>query len=469
MLRLTKERQTLVLLALVALVAAGLSAMNLPKEFWYDEAMTLRLFVSQGVLGAFTDYRAPNNHLVFTSLLAAWMRLGSLADLPLWYVRVLPWLFSIASVVVLFLAVRSWRGTGAAAWAAVLMGTSHFFLSFSCQVRGYSLSALWCAIGLFLVFRIPSRPSFLSLVTYARTALAAVGTIPTNLLVFMALGLWAVIELWRSGKLRERTGFTAAAVFLVSPPAGILWYLWHPGVRADFWHHASAAAPGLGSAARFLAELGHAVFVDLLWLLPFVALGIYFRVRASEKEGLAPGDEIGCQTGLAAAPKSGPDHGTRKRGIALFAVCSLLPLTAIGLKPLFPRNLFPLLPWWFASLGILADSAMAGLRARRPNLQWLSPAALGLVVAFSCYREATFDRHYREQSMGLHPQGPYYQYYQVDYHPTAVIEFLKRQAAAEGAVAFVDSSDPYSMKFHSLLLGYETLYRMGTRVRRRHT
>ena len=414
-----KERQAPILLALSALVAAGLSAMNLPKEFWYDEAMTLRLFVSQGVLGAFTDYRAPNNHFVFTSLLAAWMRLGSLADLPLWYVRVLPWLFSIASVVVLFLAVRSWRGTGAAAWAAVLMGTSHFFLSFSCQVRGYSLSALWGAIGLLLAFRFLSRPSLLSLIPYSLTALAAVGTIPTNLLVFMALGLWAVIELWRSGKLRDRTGFTAVAAFLVSPPAGMVWYLWHPRVRADFWHHASAAAPGLGSAARFLAELGYAVFVDLLWLLPLIAFGVYFSVRES-----------------------------RKGGMALFAVFSALPLAAICLKPLFPRNLFPLLPWWFASLGILADIAVTGLRAWRPILRWLSPAALGLVVVLSCYREATFDRHYRERSVGLHPQGPYYQYYQVDYHPTAVIEFLKRQAAAEGAVAFVDSSDPYSMKFH---------------------
>ncbi|MDA1137223.1 MAG: hypothetical protein O3B01_01455 [Planctomycetota bacterium] len=427
--------------SLVAIIActAGLTSFNLFKEYWYDEAVTMRLFAGSGFFGAFTDYRMPNNHMVFSALMAVWLQIGAGLNLPLWWPRILPWLISAATVGLLFLAVDYWKGRRASVCAALLLACSHAFINFSCHIRGYGLSALWSALGLMLLIRYLTRVGrTVDLILYALVAVLAVGTVPTNLLLFGGLGVWAAVEIYRAGGLSKQEGKIALVIVLLSPALGMVWYLWHQIVRAQFFDHASGGSSTLDGICEVLGQLLFALFIDYLALVPLFLWGSYVLIQRS---------------------RSG-DSG-RTLSVAWFLGCSLLPLFSLILKVPYSRNFFPAFPFWFAASGIILAEGIDSLERIRRQFRWIEPGLAAFLVLMSFQREWNFPAHYRKHFTQQRPQSLYYQYYQVDFHPIAVVKFLLKRGRKERLSAFIDESDPYSIKFHSILFGFEHLYRKG--------
>ncbi|MBI2191944.1 MAG: hypothetical protein HYU36_08170 [Planctomycetes bacterium] len=427
-------------LLVATLLAAGLSAGNLTKELWFDEAYTLGHFIARGFFGVFTDYHSTNNHILFTFLLVGWVKLHLLLDWPEWCLRLLPWSFALASVACLHAAVHAWRGPLAAFYAAVLLGTSHVFLNFSCQVRGYSLSALETSLALWLILRLLERPTRIGLAAYALVALLAVGTIPTNVLPLSALAAWGIIELVHRGALKSAAGLRAAAVIALAPPSGLLWYLWHPRVRSQFLQLVPSEPASFTAATRVWADLGYALLTDLLWLTPLFIGGVLLL-------GLRPDLD---------------DERSRPRpGYFLLAALTPLLLVFRFNSLSLSRVFFPFFPWWFAGLGIALDEACRRLARRWPRLgQPLRLLILGVAALAAC-REATFVTGYRERLASERPQGVYDQYYQVDFSPHGVIDFLSRAGDSGPGVALTDESDHYALKFHAFLYEFAPLYSAG--------
>jgi hypothetical protein len=343
--------------------------------------------------------------------------------------RLLPLAFSLASVAFLYLAVERWRGKLAAAWSALFLGASHFFLSFSCQLRGYSLSVLTTAVGLFLILGFLESRRLSYLLLYALTGFVSVGVIPSNLLPMGALGLWAAIEMARQGWLKERSGRVQSVLVVAAPALGMFWHLWHPGVRRQFLEHLSTGKPpGSEYAVQVLGELGVGVFRDVLWLTPLMAFGLLLLMSR-------PGSEPG-----------GKDWSFR-----VFVAAAILPLVSVYFVSLYPRNFISFLPWWFAILGISVNRSCAFLTKRWPRLQLPLVGLLLTWVLLAVVRELRVPAHYREHFALKRPQGTYYQYYQVDYHPSWVVRFLDEQdTPARRAVAFAgEDSDPVSLEFYA--------------------
>lgn len=424
---------------LVALAASGLlSAAYLNKEFWYDEAYTLKFFVPRGVFGVLTDYHAPNNHMVFTSILAAYLKVCVWFNAPSWVMRLLPWFFSMAAVIVVYVAVARWRGSLAAFWSALLLGTSHFFLAFSCQLRGYSLSALWSSLALLILLPFIEKPRIGRLIAFAAIAILSGGTIFTNLFPMAWLGLWALAELVRAGHQQSRSERLLALACPLCPFASLIWYLWHPQVRIQFFNMVcSVPMGGSPNNMLLLQELSHAILVDTLWLAPLILLGF---VRVFAKPFLPAGP-------------------SENRTLKTFLFALILPLGVLLVVPLPTRVFFVFLPWWMAALGILVTEGWEFLRTR-----WtlVGRATLGLVACVALfvpfYREYTFGDRYRAHFAEARPQGVYYQYYQVDFFPSAVIRFLKDEDSRRFCIAFTDAADSNALVLAANLQDFNRLY-----------
>jgi hypothetical protein len=244
-----------------------------------------------------------------------------------------------------------------------------------------------------------------------------------------ALGLWAAIEMARQGWLRERSGRVQAALVVAAPAAGMFWYLWHPGVRRQFFEHlATGKAPGSGYAGQVLADLGVGVFLDVLWLTPLLALGLALLL---------------C--------RPGSEPGGKPWNFRTFAAAAVLPLASVCFLSLYSRNFISFLPWWFAILGIAAGRACGFLTERWPRLQLALVGLLLVWALLAVVRELRFPDHYRALYGLKRPQGTYYQYYQVDYHPLWVVRFLDEEdSPARRAIAFAgEDSDPVSLEFYA--------------------
>jgi hypothetical protein len=156
---------------------------------------------------------------------------------------------------------------------------------------------------------------------------------------------------------------------------------------------------------------------------------------------------------------TGRRRGVRPWSFGGFLLVTLLPLGLVGLFSMNARHLFPLVPWWFAVLGILTEEGLAWPSARWPQLGRNQTALALLVVILACRREIAFPSDFRHRFEGERPQDVYYQYYQVDFHPSEVVRFLRSVAPPHAAMAFADDSDPFALEFYAHLDGFDSLYR----------
>jgi len=420
----------------LATVATGgsFALLHLSNQFWHDEAYTLRHFASLGVRTCLTDYHLPNNHIVFSVLLSLWMALIEFLGTPMWCTRLLPWAFATGSVAATFAAVNRGWGPRAAMWSAFLWGTSHVFAGFACQIRGYSLSSLLVALCLLFAVRWLLQHGKLDRFCYLVTAIFAVGVIPTNFLILGAMSLWVVIESARRGTHGGRLrGAYAALPWLAGPGLGLLWYVWHPSVRADFFGHVPDRTAGVVHVAAISRELGGAALADLWWLFPLICLGaVVYAASARSRKG--PLD------------------------LRIFLVASLVPLLGAWRVPLYARNYFPLLPWWYALLGIVAGEGTAWLGDWRPRLRQLPTLLIPMLIVVACTREATFPEKFRKRFAGQKVDGLYYHYSQVDFRPCDAMAILAELSSSEPLAAFIDESDMVALDFCGVLLGFDTYY-----------
>jgi hypothetical protein len=158
--------------AIVAGLTLALTIILLPHlldEIWVDEAYTLLQFSSNGFLYAFSNYHAPNNHMLFSALLSAYWEPGmsqSLLRLPLLVLHV-------AGLGAIFLAARRLCGRESALIALALYGGSWATLSFVLELRGYGLSMVLSSLQMCGALAIMRKSAFSRYMLYFLPAWAA--------------------------------------------------------------------------------------------------------------------------------------------------------------------------------------------------------------------------------------------------------------------------------------------------------
>jgi len=332
---ITATSGKLYVITVIALLLLGVIRVlpGLADEIWQDEAATLLLFASQDVLHPFVDYTLPNNHMLFSAVLAALWSPGQDPQ-PLRLLMLGCW-----GLTLLLFVVIGQRVVGRAATLAglALLAASSLAIDFGLQLRGYAFSWPWTLLTLLAALRFMQCGSRRHGAALALAALANVLILPTNLLGNTLCVLLAGLH---TGCTR---GFTPgwwrrAAMGLVLATSGIGYYVmvWaellaHAGHRWSDW-----------SRTELLGHWTLASTGQFLWFLPLAGLTLVHTFTRPDFWRVPASDAV------------------RNGALALmFAVVVAVAVLTLPLIP-FPRNLVPLLPLAALVIGaVLVD----GLRA----------------------------------------------------------------------------------------------------------
>ena len=400
---------------LAAAIPLMLCSSKLDLDFWYDEAYTLDVFVSQPWSRIATDYSAPNNH-VFYSLLLRPFYLASNSE----YVLRLPsLLFAAGTLAMVFRIARRWAGLPAALLATLFLGLTQMFLIHAMQVRGYGLSMF---LGAWLAdLAVAERASRWRLGAIALIGAAFLYVLPTNLLFLVPLAVVAAV--WRavrdgkpSATLQELAGWGLACLL-----AGLAYLPIIDQVRAAGAGRASAS---LVDALLLTGQVLSAATRDWLPVLPLAALGLIWWIREVRRQPSPPHLVLPL---LTAALLAGP-----------FLLTGLL-----GVHP-FVRNYCPVLPFLAVAIGwLVAELINAGGRFLPLGRSQYAVGLLGMVLlgCVALPRIWTYPARLAEHRRHQFAQDGYYNYYAAEFHPSEVASYLRDSIGPEEdyVICFADA------------------------------
>jgi hypothetical protein len=372
---------------------------GLADEIWEDEAFTLMTYANEGFFRPFTIYLNPNNHPLFSGLLAVWRgALGGTTDVEA--LRWLPLAAFLCSLPLVFGAAYRLAGLSAAIVAVTIFAVGTVTANHATQLRGYALS--WPLFGLaFLAsfkFGDMRRLSRWHLAYIAASALA-VATLPSNLFLLAALAIGVAIYLGLVTPLGWRLELCRIALLVAAPAVGMLAFV---GIADQLRAAALYDYSGYNRNLIF-GQWVVSTLSDIAWFLPALMAGAGLMiVRARDQSR-----EVEAQRARASLLL-----------VLLFCGGVVAMIYALP-NPPFPRTLVPMLPVWCCLLGMFAAHTIDAARTRHASLQaivwfWFVAAILIGFRAQPCGGIPS-------NKTGEEPIDLCYQYYRNDFSPAKVV------------------------------------------------
>jgi uncharacterized membrane protein len=193
-------RAAAVALALLLVVLVGLHNVmpRMQDAIWQDEAVTLLYSSGDGVIHPFLNFRSPNNHVLFSSMLAGWLQLFP-DGVDLFRLRLLPLSLFLAALPLTYLAAAAMGGRWTGVLAGLLFAASTVIANFAVQLRGYGPSWIFMSLVLLSAIRVgQGRPGWW-LLAYLVSCIGAVAILPSNILFVLAVGVAVACHGWLSG------------------------------------------------------------------------------------------------------------------------------------------------------------------------------------------------------------------------------------------------------------------------------
>ncbi len=162
----------------------------LNNDFWQDEVYTLEHFVFVPWKTVLTDYHSTNNHILFSATVKAVSSLFGITSMyeamerP-YLVRLVPFLFTILSVLFFYLNTKKHYGREFAITGTSVLCTSILFIDFGIQLRGYSLSIFLSIVNYFIFLKVIKQRPGRGLLLLFETTLLYLLCLPTNIIFGM--------------------------------------------------------------------------------------------------------------------------------------------------------------------------------------------------------------------------------------------------------------------------------------------
>jgi len=392
------------ILAVIIALFLGRIAQWCLSEFWYDETLSLLLFVlkPQSLGEVFRSYQIANNHILSNAIEWIWLQLGgggtSFAEEM---VRVPAIAAAAGTLLVMGLSWRRLMGERCALYAAAVMAASPVFCGFAWQMRGYSLAIFLATLavtaGAMRIIKPTARNAAMLFASSMLLPLVmpSAAMLPCAVAMAMACGTFATAKegsrrciIWPA----IRAGILPFAGAIL----GVAYYL-------TLWKNFVYASHEAGGWEGFWRTLGAIVGPFLLHgIVPLaVAATVWCRGRRrfalSAGGGTSPGgtaadDRLCRRLDAAKTSSDGTSAGgtatderlcrvMRRYGcwLAVSAVVAIVAVLALripeGRYP-FPRVFVPLLP------AITFGLAMLPCRRNESVKAFLVQLALVLVVGF---------------------------------------------------------------------------------------
>lgn len=413
--------------ALLCLPLAGAAIyFHAGDDLWNDEIYTLQQFVFKGLGTVVSDYHVPNNHILANIFHWLWIKmtfmgsLGDLLDHP-WRMRLLPLLFSVATLGLVFRAGLQIGGRTAAWLAVILLLSGVTFQAYAFQVRGYALSmTASAAVAALLLQWAAGKP--LNRWQQAGLALAAAAllyALPSNLYF-----LGAVVG---SAGIAQAIFFRSEGIKPALLPAGLLaggaalaFIAYQPviGQMQGSEYFASGAAFQSEHFRKFGLVMSH--FFSRRWLLlPVAIAGVYF----------------GWQKG-----------GAARKQIGWLVPVLVLPFLFSALRGDLPpeRIYLTLLPVFALTLAAAVYHAFEKISPTRKGIAYGALLVYCvLAYTYGVYQVRRFLRNSLEQADHYYP-GLNHNYYQHYYDPNAEYDLFRKKFGTD-KVLILESSEAHDM------------------------
>ncbi len=422
-LRFLKRHWTLAVTLLIA--AHGLAACA-NRDLWFDEALTLMNFAMLRSAGEiYRQYVIPNNQILHTMLLHLYLAATPEKLDFTFFLRLLPCLTALGTLALLYALFRARAGSVTLLPLMTALAVSPPFRNYGTALRGYILSAFLLTASVHFALSFAGRGGLRNWALWFLCSLAAVGTIPSNLLALFGAVLYA-LPLCGTGCLRRKRTWILAAT-----PAAAFAVFYLPIGRQLLQVFRLREGCRDGTAALTMTYAAAAVSFAVA-LIP-VAIGAALRARGGRRAGL----------------------------FAVRALIPLLPVPACLLLPVapFPRVFFVLWPLWL----LLGAGALRRLRAwmiRRRRRRTADAAALALTAAACLWGLALHDGgvgNFLSERFARGMDDDYFSPYYMrgEFRPRRLMsELAGRVPDAPEAVYLSFKADPWALMFYGTLAGW---------------
>ena len=354
---MVSKRTAAILLGVIVVIAAGVRVIGIDaKSLWGDELWTVVVSMGRGINGGLDHDAIVEPPVERVTRLEGALPIRELWDVgptvtqpPLYFVVLRIWcemfgdsdvvlrslsiLFSLVSVVLIYDVGRMLAGRTAGLWAAALLALATPQVLYALEVRNYTIQYAIALAAASILLRIErSGASWLRLVGFGTAVLALVLSHYFSLGVVIALGLYALLRLRKSDRVR-----TVAAMVVA---AGVFAGLWGPAM--------------LGQGPKFSAA-------ENMWLFD---LRPYRWLRALDDSLLAPAKLI-----------------TRLNDMTL-GIGYLIGFAVLGLVLLWrrrPELQLPLL-WLFCGIGLLTVLDMARSSIHLTFIRYSTLSGIGIYL-----------------------------------------------------------------------------------------
>ncbi|MEH6516471.1 MAG: hypothetical protein V7742_07305 [Halioglobus sp.] len=309
-----------IMLAVLALTVTSLPNINNP--LWQDEIYTVVHFASNGFLYPFTEYHAPNNHILFSALLSQWSGPeSSVAEL-----RFFALLISCSVAIALYALGRRLGNHYFSCFLLVLYLSSPITQNFSLQLRGYSLSCGLVTLQILSALNIFHRPKKRWLAAYLVLSFLSTTTLPTNVVINASISIWAIIIITLQGQKSIQTYL----VFALGPFMGLLSYSEVISSVIEIATHGASAWQNIDLLYHFYSSV---YFGSIWFFLLFSITSLVLLLRRGIKHWSEQDNSI----------------------LLLVAITTLVIFCWIVLPASnpYPRNLIPTLPLYCLGISLL--------------------------------------------------------------------------------------------------------------------
>jgi mannosyltransferase len=365
----TSDRRSYAILAGIMAVAAILRIPGLNSCMWLDEVLTMVRFVRPGVKEILTSFPDQNQHMLYSLLAHAAVRIFGE---QVWVVRLPSVLFGVASIWALFLLGRYLIGETGALLSCGLLAVSYHHIWFSQNARGYMGLLFFTILSTWLWLEATDRGRWREWLLYA-LAIALGAWIHMTMLFVVAAHALIFVASWFLGDRRVTRLAKALAGFALAGTLTLQFY--------------ALALP------QFLASAAGEVSPPSEWTKPWWVVTEALR---SLQIGFAAVAVLAVGGALVAA---GSIDLLRRHARAFFAM--VLPALMGGAAMLtLGHNLWPRFFFFSMAFGVLlaVDGALVLARlltfAPAFPMKWANAAGLGLAGLMILASASTVPRAY---------------------------------------------------------------------------
>lgn len=182
-------RESLLPFGIILCAALWIISGNISRPLWFDEVITTTGFaINLDFSQIYLRYNIPNNHILFTYLLKAFINTWSAGlNVMEWTFRLPSIFISLISLWFLFDFIRKKAGKETALAATILFALSMPFAIYSVAIRGYMMSFLFILLSFIYCEKALRKKSRSSFILYFVFSLLAVGTIPSNIAMLLPI------------------------------------------------------------------------------------------------------------------------------------------------------------------------------------------------------------------------------------------------------------------------------------------